>query len=81
MLLKPGTLQAEDELPIKLALHIDFIAKPLKQLTPSTEGISNLYTPYLFVVLLTEKLMSSVVLAELPLNLHCITTSTPETKK
>ncbi|KAL6188257.1 hypothetical protein ACLB2K_039650 [Fragaria x ananassa] len=74
-----GTLQLLDELPIKLAWHIDLIDTPLKQFTPSTEGISSLYTPYLFVVLLTEKFISSEALVELPLNLHCITTSTPVT--
>lgn len=80
VVLKPGTLQLLDELPIKLAWHIDLIDTPLKQFTPSTEGISSLYTPYLFVVLLTEKFISSEALVELPLNLHCITTSTPGNK-
>lgn len=75
---RPGTLQAEDELPIKFAWHMDFIAKPSMQLTPSTTGISNLYTPYLSVVLLTSKLISSAVLGEFPLNLHFIRTSTPD---
>lgn len=67
-----GTLQAEDELPIKLAWHNDVTAKPSTQSTPSTVGISSLYTPCLSVVLLTENKICSVVFGECALNLHWI---------
>ncbi|KAJ0095816.1 hypothetical protein Patl1_16988 [Pistacia atlantica] len=39
---EPGTLHAEDELPIKFAWHNDSIAIPSTQSTPSTWGISSL---------------------------------------
>lgn len=67
-----GTLQAEDELPIKLAWHSDVTAKPSTQSTPSTVGISSLYTPCLSVVLLTENKICSVVFGDCALNLHWI---------
>ncbi|KAK3035852.1 hypothetical protein RJ639_032989 [Escallonia herrerae] len=69
-------IEAEVELPIKLAWHKDSIAGPSSQSIPSTYGISSLYTPYLSVVLLTEKLICSLVLGEFALNKHCRCTST-----
>lgn len=69
---KTGTLQAADELLIRLTWHNVVTANPSTQLTPSTVGISRLYTPCLFVVLLTENVICSVVLGEFALNLHCI---------
>lgn len=72
VIFKPGTLQAEDGLPIKLAWHNDVNARPSTQFTPSTVGISSVYTPCLSVVLLTENVICSMVLGELTLNLHCI---------
>lgn len=42
VLLSMGTLQVEVELLIKDAWHRDTIAEPSMQLTPSTDGISNL---------------------------------------
>lgn len=71
MVFKLGTLQAEEELPIKVAWHIVVTAKPSTQFTPSTVGISSLYTPCLSVVLLTENAICSFVLGEFALNLHC----------
>ena len=72
VLFMKGTLQLEDELPIKLAWHSDTTAEPSTQLTPSTDGISNLYTPRWSVVLFTEKLICSLVFGEVALNLHCM---------
>jgi hypothetical protein len=69
---KTGMLQAEDEVPIKLAWHNDVTDKPSTQSTPSTVGISSLYTPCLSVVLFTENVICSVVLGEFALNLHWI---------
>ena len=62
----------EVELLIKVAWQSDTIAEPSMQLTPSTDGISNLYTPYWSVVLFTEKLICSLVFGEVALNLHCM---------
>ncbi|KAL9257652.1 hypothetical protein AKJ16_DCAP02113, partial [Drosera capensis] len=67
-----GMLHSVDELLNKVAWQEDLITGPSVQSSPSTEGISSLYTPYLSVVLFTEKVMSSSVLGESALNLHCI---------
>ncbi|KAF8400014.1 hypothetical protein HHK36_015887 [Tetracentron sinense] len=64
------TLHEEHELPTKLARQNDWITGSSAQSTPSTDGISNLYTPNLSVVLLTEKEICSVVLGDSALNLH-----------
>ncbi|KAJ6371523.1 hypothetical protein OIU77_001935 [Salix suchowensis] len=45
--------------------------------TPSTEGISSLYIPSLFVVLFTENDICSLVLGQLALNLQSNLTSAP----
>lgn len=76
--LNPGTLHAEVELPIKLAWHMDTISWPSTQSTPSTEGTSNLYVPYLSVVRFTEKSICSAVFGALALNLHWMFTSAPD---
>lgn len=70
VLFTKGTLQLEDELPIKLAWHSDTIVEPSTQFTPSTVGISNLYAPYWSVVLFTEKLICSLLFPEVALNLQ-----------
>jgi len=70
-------LQAEDELPIKLAWHEDTTAESSAHFTPSTEGISSLYIPYLFVVLLTESEICSAVFSESALNMQSTFTSAP----
>lgn len=72
VLLRKGTLQVEVELLIKVAWQSDTIVEPSMQLTPSTDGMSNLYTPYWSVVLFTEKLICSLVFGEVALNLHCM---------
>lgn len=78
VLLQPGTLQEEDELPIRLAWHEDTTWESSAHLTPSTDGISSLYIPYLFVVLFTESEICSVVFSESALNMQSILTSAPE---
>lgn len=80
VVLNPGTLHAEEELPIKLTWHMDAIAWPSTQSTPSTEGTSNMYVPYLLVVRFTEKSICSAVSRVLALNLHWMFTSTPGKK-
>lgn len=77
VLLYPGTLQDDDELPIKLAWQNDTIAESSAHRIPSTEGISNLYTPYLFVVLFTENAICSAVRGVSAFNLQSIRTSAP----
>ncbi|CAL5370300.1 unnamed protein product [Camellia sinensis] len=77
VVLYPGTLHEEDELHIKLALHEDSIAFSLAHSIPSTDGIANLYTPFLSVVLLTDNEICSVVFGETALNVQSILTSTP----
>lgn len=78
VVIKAGTLHAGDVLLINEALHVlRTWTSSLAQLIPSTEGISNLYTPCLFVVLLTENDICSVVLGEAALNLQSILTSAP----
>lgn len=75
---KPGELQSEYGLFVKLAWQKDSIAGPSAQPTPSRYGIVSLYTPYLSVVLLTEKLISSVVVGEFASSLHSIWISAPD---
>lgn len=75
--LKPGTLQAGDPLHIKLAWQEETIAESSAHLIPSTDGISNLYTPYLFVVLFAENDMCSAILGDTALNMQSILTSAP----
>ncbi|KAM7279912.1 hypothetical protein ACFE04_007046 [Oxalis oulophora] len=72
-----GTLQSIDELLIKLARQYEEIAASAQEI-PSTEGISNLYSPLLFVVLFTENEICSSALEESALNSHLIFTSAPE---
>lgn len=78
VLLYPGTLQAVVELPIKFAWQEDITSVPSAHLTPSTDGTSILYIPYLFVVLFTDSVICSVVLAEIALNMQSTFTSAPE---
>ena len=81
MVLYPGTLHAVDELPIRLAWQEDTNSESSAHLTPSTDGISNLYTPYLFVVLFTETVICSSVLADKALKTQSILTSAPADKE
>lgn len=81
VVLEPGTLQAEDLLKTKLALQKFPRDFSFAHSIPSTDGISNLYIPYLLVVLLTENEICSVVLEEIALNMHSILTSTPASHK
>lgn len=77
--LYPGILHALDELDIKLASQEESMAACAHAI-PSTEGISSLYIPYLFVVLFTENDICSLVLGQLALNLQSILTSEPGKK-
>lgn len=79
VVLYPGTLHAEDELPTRLAWHDDTNSESSAHLTPSTDGISNLYIPYLFVVLFTDTDICSSVFADIALKTQSILTSTPAT--
>lgn len=80
VLLYPGTLQAVVELPIKFAWQEDITSVPSAHLTPSTDGTSILYIPYLFVVLFTDSVICSVVFAESALNMQSTFTSAPGKK-
>ncbi|CAL1398545.1 unnamed protein product [Linum trigynum] len=71
-----GTLHDLDEVHIKLASQEDAMADSAHSI-PSTAGISNLYIPYLFVVLFTENAICSLVFGALALNLQSILTSAP----
>lgn len=65
------------ELHIKFAWQEDATSGSSAHFTPSTDGISILYIPYLSVVLFTETVICSFVLAESALKVQSILTSAP----
>ena len=73
-------MEEEDELPPKLALQDDTTADSSAHSIPSTDGISSLYHPNLFVVLFAENVISSDVIGDVALNLQSSFTSTPDNR-